>query len=131
MVWRGEEDVHSGGQLRCEHDADGDEYSYEALTPGKITLGQQRSQQRRQRIRHGRGHVHYVLVQPAHELHQHVLRQFGGVVRNIPEQPAVQKQVGVQHVPGLQGLARAIGVDGPRPRQLQVGRKGGDHAEDP
>jgi hypothetical protein len=70
-------------------------------------------------------------VQPAQEFHQHVLRQFRRVEGDIRERPAAQQQVAVQHVPRLQGVARAIGIHGPRPRQLQVGSEGGGHAEHP
>ena len=117
--------------MRREHDADRDEYPHDGLTPGETALGQQRGQQHHERISHGRGHVHDVLVQPAQELHQHVLRQFGGVVRDVPERPAMQQQVAVQHVPALQRLARAIGVDGPCPRQPQVTGESSDRAEHP
>ena len=131
VIRRRQQDVHPGRQLRRQHDADRDEYPHYGLTPRGSALGQQRGQQHRERVRHGRGHVHDVGVQPAQEFHQRVLRDFGGVVRDVPEPPAVQQQVAVQHVPGLQGLACPIGVDRPRPRQLQVARESDDHAGNP
>ena len=131
VVWRRQQDVHPGRKLRREHDAGCDEHRHHRRTPNRSALGQQRGQQHRERVGHRRGHVHDVLVQPAQQLHQHVLRNFGGVVRDVPERPAAQQQVAVQRVPGLQGLARAVGVDGPRPRQPQVAREGRDHAEHP
>src|SRR5207342_3860209 len=63
---------------------------------------------------------------PQYQLDEHVLGNFGRVVRHVRDGPAVQQQVAVQHVPGLQGLVRAVRGSGIGPREPEETEEQGD-----
>jgi hypothetical protein len=83
VVRPGDEQLHPGAELRGEHDPGRHQHAHRGLAPGRGALGQQNGEQDDQRVGHGRGHVHDVRVQPADQLDQHVLRQLGGVERDV------------------------------------------------
>ncbi len=77
-------------------------------------------EQHDQGVGHRRGHVDHPGAETQHEFQQGVLRQFGGVEGHVGQRPAMQQQVAVQHVPGLQRVGRAVRVDRLGPGQAQV-----------
>ena len=99
------------------------------LPPGRAAPGQQAGRQHQQRIGDGARDVDHIGAQPPDQLDERVLRDFGRVVRHVPEGPAVQQPVPVQHVPALQRLVRAVRGSGIGPGHPQVGNEqdDGDH----
>src|SRR4249919_1695921 len=63
---------------------------------------------------------------PQYMLIELVLGNFGRGVHHVRDGPAVQQQVAVQHVPGLQGLVRAVRGSGIGPREPEETEEQGD-----
>ena len=98
-------------ERRREHDPAGDQHPDRALASGGLSPGQQRSAEHQQRVAHRPGNVYDIGVQPVDQLHQRVLRQLGGVERQVRGRPAPQQHVAVQHVPGLQRERPSVRID--------------------
>ena len=135
MVRRQEHDL-GGAELGRHHDARGQQRPGPAPPGPGPPLGEPGGQQYEQRVGHGRAHVDHPGPQSQHGLDQRVLREFGGVERNVRDPPAVQQQVPVQHGPGLQHVARPVGGHGHRlglapVQDEQAGGRQHDHGEPP
>ena len=130
VVGLGEQQVGGVAELGCEHDPGRDQQADQPLPPGRAPPGQQASRQHQQRISAGTPDVDHIGAQTPDQLDNRVLRDFGRVVRHVPEGPAVQQHVAVQHVPGLQGLVRAVRGSGIGPGHPQVGDKQDDGGHD-
>ena len=112
-------------ERRREHDPGRDQHPDRALAPGRVSPGQQRSTEHEQRVGHRRGDVHDIGVQPVGEFHQRVLRQLGGVKRQVRGRPAPQQHVAMQHVPGLQRERSPVRDSRDGLRLPEVGREQG------
>jgi hypothetical protein len=115
-----DQDEHAGTELRGDHDPAGDEHPDDALTAGGAPAGEHRPGQHDQGVADRRGNVQHVRLQPADQLHQHVLGQLGGVERHVGDGPAAQHRVAVQHGPCLQRVRRAVRADPRGPGHVQV-----------
>ena len=110
-------------ELRREHDPRPDRQADQPLPPRRAAPGQQPHRQHQQRIGDSARDVDHIGAQPPEHLHERVLRDLGRVVRHVPEGPAVQQPVPVQHVPALQRLVRAVRGSGIGPGHPQVGNE--------
>jgi hypothetical protein len=90
MVRRGDQDVDPLGELRDEHDSDGNQHPRQGSSPGGRALGQHRNQQDHQGVSDRGGHMHDVRVQAADHLHEHVFGQLGRVERHVRQRPAME-----------------------------------------
>ena len=104
-------------ELRGEQDPGRYQRTDHAFPPCRPPLGQQAGQQHQQRVGSGGRHVDHVRAEAPDQLYEHVLGQLGGVVRHVPDGPAAQQPVAVQHVPRLQRLVRAVRAVGDGARQ--------------
>ena len=120
VVRRQQEQEDARPELRGAHDPGGDGHPDRGGPAGAASPGQCHGQQRHDGEGDRGGGVHHVRAAPEHQFHQHVLGQFGVVEGHVGQPPAVQQQVAVQHVPGLQGEHRAVGVPGVGLRHPQV-----------
>jgi hypothetical protein len=126
VVGLGEQQVRGVAELGREHDPGRYQQADQPVPPGRAPPGQQAGRQHQQRIGAGAPYVDDIGTETPDQLDERVLRDFGRVVRHVPEGPAVQQPVPVQHVPGLQRLVRAVRGSGIGPGHPQVGDKQDD-----
>ena len=121
VVGLGEQQVGGVAELGREHDPGRDQQADQPVPPGRPSPGQQAGRQHQQRVGHGARDVDHIGAQAPDQLDEHVLGNFGRVVRHVRDGPAVQQPVPVQHVPRLQRLVRAVRGNGIGPGHPQVG----------
>ena len=140
---RQQQDEDADAELWGEHEASRQQHPQPGFTTGYLAradaaAGQQHGEHDHERVGHRRRDVGGVGVQPEETFQREVLRQFGGVERDVRQVPAVQQHISVQHVPGHQQVVRLVGVLRVRAGHLQVrdekqrhgqhGRRGGEQA---
>ena len=108
VVRFGEQEAGGVAGLGREHDAGGDQRADPALGPAGPAAGHGGREEDEQRVRDRGADVHHLGPEPGDGLHEHVLRQFGGVERHVRHVPAVQQRVAVHDVPRLHGVGRAV-----------------------
>ena len=121
-----------------EQDAPAEQCPHDAFPAACAALGQQRGQQHHRRVDQRREDGYLDRPQPDDRLDDHVQREFDGVEGHIPQPPAAQQQVAMQHVPRLQRLSRRVRVELIRlglpqvaPEQHQADGRRGRHPRDP
>ncbi len=108
VVGREQERLRAGPGLRREHDPRRQQRPGHAFAAPRPAPGEQGRRQDEQRVGHRARHVDDVRGQAAGQLDQRVLRELGGVERDVGDPPAVQQRVAVQQVPRLERLRRAV-----------------------
>ena len=130
MIRLGEHQVRVVAELRRDHDPGRHREADQPFPPRRTAPGQQPGRQHQQRIGGGTRDVHVIRAQAAEQLDQRVFGNLGRVVRHVPEGPAAQQPVPVQHVPALQRLVRAVRGSRIRPGQPQVDEEQDDGHQD-
>ena len=130
MIRLGEHQVRVVAELRRDHDPGRHREADQPFPPRRTAPGQQPGRQHQQRIGGGARDVHVIRAQAAEQLDQRVFGNLGRVVRHVPEGPAAQQPVAVQHVPALQRLVSPVRGSGIRPGQPQVDEEQDDGHQD-
>jgi hypothetical protein len=118
--------VWSGGQ-HDDHDA-------AARHPGEaatVCEGDCHGNDRDDQVRQRGGNVAGQVAQPEKELSNREYRQVKGEVRRVANDPSVQQEVTVQHVPRLQRTVRPVRTHVPGERDPQVEGEQRRAADDP
>ena len=130
MIRLGEHQVRVVAELRRDHDPRRHREADQPFPPRRTAPGQQPGRQHQQRIGGGTRDVHVIRAQAAEQLDQRVFGNLGRVVRHVPEGPAAQQPVAVQHVPALQRLVSPVRGSRIRSGQPQVDEEQDDGHQD-
>ena len=121
-------------RFEVKHGGQHDHHDAAARHPGEAATaceGDGHGNDRDDQVRQGGGNVAGQVAQPGKELSKREYRQVKGVIRRVADDPSVQQEVTVQHVPCLQRTVRPVRTHVPGERDPQVESEQPHAADDP